>query len=71
MVPAEVGLARTKESLLGLGWCGGVAQLGERSVRNAEVGGSIPLTSTNFGDFAVFAMRARRDGMFLGRKSEE
>ena len=25
---------------------GGVAQLGERSVRNAEVGGSIPLAST-------------------------
>ena len=27
---------------------GGVAQLGERYVRNVEVGGSIPLTSTKF-----------------------
>ncbi len=26
--------------------CGGVAQLGERGVRNAEVDGSIPFTST-------------------------
>jgi hypothetical protein len=28
--------------------CGAVAQLGERRVRNAEVGGSIPLGSTTF-----------------------
>ena len=27
-------------------WCGAVAQLGERRVRNAKVGGSIPLGST-------------------------
>ena len=27
---------------------GGLAQLGERGVRNAEVGGSNPLPSTNF-----------------------
>ena len=27
---------------------GGVAQLGERIVRNDEVAGSIPVTSTNF-----------------------
>ncbi len=27
---------------------GGIAQLGERSVRNAEVRGSIPLASTNY-----------------------
>ena len=27
--------------------CGGLAQLGERNVRNVEVGGSIPLPSTN------------------------
>jgi hypothetical protein len=28
-------------------WCGAVAQLGERLVRNEEVSGSIPLSSTN------------------------
>ncbi len=28
-------------------WCGAVAQLGERRVRNAKVRGSIPLGSTN------------------------
>ena len=28
-------------------WCGAVAQLGERVVRNDEVSGSIPLSSTN------------------------
>jgi hypothetical protein len=27
-------------------WCGAVAQLGERLVRNEEVSGSIPLSST-------------------------
>jgi hypothetical protein len=27
-------------------WCGAVAQLGERVVRNDEVSGSIPLSST-------------------------
>ena len=35
-------------------WCGAVAQLGERRVRNAEVRGSIPLSST-------ILLRARRD----------
>ena len=31
-----------------LPWCGAVAQLGERVVRNDEVRGSIPLSSTSF-----------------------
>ena len=34
--------------------CGRLAQLGERGVRNAEVGGSSPLPSTNLPpDFCV------------------
>ena len=37
---------------------GAVAQLGERSVRNAEVVGSIPIGSTNF--FETVAPGARR-----------
>jgi hypothetical protein len=28
--------------------CGAIAQLGERLVRNEEVSGSIPLSSTNY-----------------------
>lgn len=35
-------------AVMGNGICGGVAQLGERSVRIAEAIGSIPFTSTNF-----------------------
>ena len=32
-------------------WCGAVAQLGERLVRNEEVSGSIPLSSTKYQPF--------------------
>ena len=35
------------EFLFSIGHLGGVAQLGERLVRNQKASGSIPLTSTN------------------------
>ena len=46
-------------------WWGAVAQLGERLVRNEEVSGSIPLSSTNFAGacVAVLVLRtASRNG---------
>lgn len=42
-------------------WRGGVAQLGERCVRNAQVRGSIPLTSTTCDLLLVFVPVPRRD----------
>ena len=44
----KIKLLKTKEIKTLLG--GRLAQLGERSVRNAEVGGSSPLPSTIFYD---------------------
>jgi hypothetical protein len=35
-----------REAVYDAVWCGAVAQLGERLVRNEEVSGSIPLSST-------------------------
>jgi hypothetical protein len=35
-----------QDAVYGAVWCGAVAQLGERLVRNEEVSGSIPLSST-------------------------
>jgi hypothetical protein len=40
-------MLRPEERCVGSGWWGAVAQLGERLVRNEEVSGSIPLSSTN------------------------
>ena len=39
-------------------WCGAVAQLGERVVRNDEVSGSIPLSSTT--PTLSFCLRVKR-----------
>ena len=49
--------------------CGRLAQLGERCVRNAEVGGSIPPPSTKFLNISCPALVRRRvnaDGTVLG-----
>ena len=43
-----------------LAWRGDIAQLGERGVRNAEVGGSIPPVSTNTPDPLSLAPVAQR-----------
>ena len=43
-------------------WCGAVAQLGERRVRNAKVRGSIPLGSTNHLLRFIFILGAVRAG---------
>ena len=44
-------------------WWGAVAQLGERLVRNEEVSGSIPLSSTK--ESTICGMKARSDGTFV------
>ncbi len=47
-------------------WCGAVAQLGERVVRNDEVSGSIPLSSTIAG-FENSAVRLYAPGQRQSR----
>jgi hypothetical protein len=54
-------------------WCGAVAQLGERLVRNEEVSGSIPLSSTNesFNDILESTKVSVNAGFFVAWRPVE
>ncbi len=66
-VPLPLSALQKAGKRLAVSWCGAVAQLGERDVRNVEVRGSIPLGSTSLRSLSSEARLATR----LSRRSFE